>query len=66
MDGRGAFYLKGKIKGEYLLTAAADTTEQPFRDMFSNFARKDPRFLLRRLDHSLAARITNDTESNRS
>jgi len=50
VDGRGAFYLKGKIKGEYLLTAAADTREQPFRDLFSNFASKDPRYLLRRID----------------
>ncbi len=49
-DGRLAFYLKGKIKGEYLLTAAADTREQPLRDLFSNFASKDPRYLLRRLD----------------
>jgi outer membrane protein OmpA-like peptidoglycan-associated protein len=50
VDGRGAFYLKGKIKGEYLLTAAADTREQPFSDLFSNFASKDPRYLLRRID----------------
>lgn len=50
VDGRLAFYLKGMIKGEYLLTAAADTREQPFKDLFSNFASKDPRYLLRRLD----------------
>lgn len=50
VEGRGAFYLKGKIKGEYLLTAAADTREQPFSDLFSNFASKDPRYLLRRID----------------
>jgi hypothetical protein len=50
IDGRGAFYLKGKIKGEYLLTASADTREQPLKDLFSNFASKDPQFLLRRID----------------
>lgn len=50
IDGRGAFYLKGKIKGEYLLTASADTREQPFKDLFSNFQSKDPRYLLRRID----------------
>lgn len=50
VDGRGAFYLKGKIKGEWLLTAAADTREQPLKDLFSNFSEKDPRYLLRRID----------------
>lgn len=49
-DGRLAFYLKGKIKGETLLTASADTREQPLEDLFSNFNSKDPRYLLRRLD----------------
>lgn len=49
-DGRLAFYLKGKIKGETLLTASADTREQPVEDLFSNFNSKDPRYLLRRLD----------------
>lgn len=48
--GRLAFYLKGKIKGEYLLTAAADTTEDKFGDLFRNMDKKDPRRLLRRLD----------------
>lgn len=50
VDGRGAFYLKGKIKGEYLLTASADTREQPVEDMFRNFTAKDPRYLLKRID----------------
>jgi len=50
IDGRGAFYLKGKIKGEWLLTAAADTQEQPLEDLFSNFSSKDPRYLLRNID----------------
>jgi hypothetical protein len=50
VDGRGAFYLKGKVKGEYLLTASADTREQPLRDLFHNFQNKDPNYLLRRID----------------
>lgn len=50
VDGRGAFYLKGKIKGDWLLTAAADTREQPFKDLFTNFSSKDPRYLLRNID----------------
>jgi outer membrane protein OmpA-like peptidoglycan-associated protein len=50
VDGRGAFYLKGKVKGDYLLTASADTREQPLRDLFHNFQSKDPTYLLRRID----------------
>ena len=49
-DGRLAFYLKGKILGKYLLTASADTREQPLENLFSNFDSKDPSYLLRRID----------------
>ncbi len=48
--GRLAFYLKGKIKGKYLLTASADTQEGEIKDLFRNLDKKDPRSLLRRLD----------------
>ena len=48
--GRLAFYLKGKIKGEYLLTAAADTGDEELRNLFSNLDAKDPRSVLRRID----------------
>ncbi len=48
--GRLAFYLKGKIKGEYILTAAADTGEEELNSLFSNLDEKDPRSLLRRID----------------
>lgn len=48
--GRTAFYLKGKIKGEYLLTASADTTEDDLDNLFSNLDGKDAKQLLRRLD----------------
>ena len=50
VDGRLAFYLKGKILGKYLLTASADTREQPIKHLFSNFDSKDPTYLLRRID----------------
>ena len=48
--GRLAFYLKGKIKGKYLLTAAADTREEELENLFRNLDEKDPRSLLRRID----------------
>ncbi|MDR3390483.1 MAG: OmpA family protein [Sulfuriferula sp.] len=53
IDGRGAFYLKGKVKGEWLLTAAADTTEQPLNAVFSNFSSKNPYYLLRNIDPNM-------------
>ncbi|MCB1417672.1 MAG: TonB-dependent receptor [Notoacmeibacter sp.] len=48
--GRLAFYLKGKIKGEYLLTAAADTGEGKLSTLFKGLDEKDARSILRRLD----------------
>ncbi len=50
VNGRLAYYLKGKVQGDTLLTAAMDTRDQPIRHMFSNFDSKDPRYLLRNLD----------------
>ncbi len=50
VDGRLAFYLKGKIKGKYLITAQMDTGEADIKDMFKNIQRKDPRSLFRNLD----------------
>jgi hypothetical protein len=48
--GRLAFYLKGKIKGQYLLTAAADTGEGKIENLFTGFDAKDPKQFLRRID----------------
>lgn len=48
--GRIAFYLKGKVKGRYLITAALDTHEENVDQLLSNLDEKDPRQLLRRLD----------------
>ncbi|NKC00023.1 MAG: DUF11 domain-containing protein [Pseudomonadales bacterium] len=49
-EGRLAFYLKGKIKGKYLLTAQMDTREEQLDDLFSEIHKKDPQSLFRRLD----------------
>ncbi|MCK4867040.1 MAG: hypothetical protein KAT39_03240, partial [Alphaproteobacteria bacterium] len=50
VDGRVAFYVKGKMKGEWLLTASMDTGEDSVEDMFGTLDEKDPRRLLRRID----------------
>ena len=50
VNGRVAFYLKGKLQGDTLLTMSADTRDQPIRHLFSNFDSKDPSYLLRNLD----------------
>lgn len=48
--GRLAFYLKGKIQGKYLLTAAADTGDAELKNLFRGLDEKDPRSLLNRID----------------
>jgi hypothetical protein len=50
VTGRGAFYLKGKIRGRYLVTASMDTTEDDIDSLFSNLSKKDPQSILRRVD----------------
>lgn len=50
VDGRAAFYVKGRIKGEYLLTASMDTGEQDIDDVFSSLEDRDPRKLFRQID----------------
>jgi outer membrane protein OmpA-like peptidoglycan-associated protein len=50
IDGHVAFYYKGLIKGQWLLTAAADSQDQPLRNLFSNFASKNSEDLLLRID----------------
>ena len=53
LDARAAFFLKQPLGERWRLTASADTREQPVDQLFSNFARKDPRYLLRSLDPNL-------------
>lgn len=48
--GRAAFYLKGKIKGSWLLTAAADTGDGSVEDMLTGLDDRDPRSFLKRID----------------
>jgi hypothetical protein len=48
--GRAAFYVKGKIKGRYILTAAADTGEKNLKSMFKGLDEKDPQQFLKRID----------------
>lgn len=48
--GRAAFYAKGVTHGDVNITASVDTGETLIKDLFSNFDRKDPRQLLRRLN----------------
>lgn len=48
--GRAAFYLKGKIKGSWLLTAAADTGDGSVEDMLTGLDDRDPQSFLKRID----------------
>lgn len=48
--GRVAFYLKGKIKGNALLTAALDSGEEDLGNLLSNLDEKNPRSLIDRID----------------
>ncbi len=49
-DGRLAFYVNGKLREDWKVTASADTREGPVEDLFSNFVDKSPESLLRRID----------------
>ena len=48
--GRLAFYLKGKIKGSWLLTAAADTGDGSVENMFTGLDEQNPQSFLKRID----------------
>ena len=50
VDGRLAFYLKGKVQGKYLLTARLDTGTEDVSELFDDFNRQDPGSVFRRLD----------------
>ncbi len=50
LQGRLAFYTKGKFGEGWGLTASADTREGPLDDIFTNFLDKSPEALFRRLD----------------
>ena len=48
--GRLAFYLKGKIKGSWLLTAAADTGDGSVENMLKGLDEKNPQSFLKRIN----------------
>jgi len=48
--GRTAFYLKGKIKGKYLITASADSNSGSLSELLTGWGAKDPRSIVSRLD----------------
>jgi len=48
--GGVSFYLKGKVKGKYLLTAAANVEDGDWRNIFRNVTRRDPKKLLKKVD----------------
>ena len=50
VDGRFAFYAKGKLGEDWDMTASADTREGPIEDLFTNFMNKSPDALFRRID----------------
>lgn len=50
LEGRLGFYLKGKVKGKYLVTAQADTREREVSELFDGFWKADPQDIFRRLD----------------
>ena len=50
LDGRLAFYAKGKFANEATLTTSADTREGPLDELFTNFINKSPQALFRRID----------------
>ncbi|SOD54050.1 hypothetical protein [Pseudoxanthomonas wuyuanensis] len=52
-DGRLAFYGKAKLRGKYLVTAQADTTERDLEHLFDGFGQADPQDIFRRLDPDL-------------
>lgn len=64
ITGRGAFYAKGKVADDYLVTLSADTRERPIEDLFSNFTSKDPRFLLERIDADRAYPVYGDDSTS--
>lgn len=50
VDGRLAYFLRGRIKGKYLITSQLDTTEGDVSEIFQGLHRKNSEALFRRLD----------------
>ena len=65
-SGRLAFYLKGKVKGKYLVTAQLDTTEDELNELGDNIRAKDPTSIFRRLEPDQFYPIYGDDSTLRS
>jgi hypothetical protein len=50
LDGRFAFFTRGKFGDQWKLTASADTLEGPFSSLFGNFMDKTPDAMFRRIN----------------
>ena len=50
VDGRAAFYLKGRIQGKYLITASMDTGDGNLKDVGSRLGQRDNSSFYRNLD----------------
>ncbi|MGW8127863.1 MAG: hypothetical protein ACWGG5_06015 [Stenotrophomonas sp.] len=64
-DGRLAFYGKAKLRGRYLVTAQADTTERDLDRLFNGFGKADPQDIFRRLDPDLYYPVYGDDSNTR-
>ncbi|MEM7662364.1 MAG: SdrD B-like domain-containing protein [Pseudomonadota bacterium] len=60
VQGRFAFFYKGRFADWLDVTASADTGEEEFGDLFSNFDERDPRSFLRRIDPRLNQPVFGD------
>ena len=65
-SGRLAFYLKGKVKGKYLITAQLDTTEDELSELGDNVRAKDPTSIFRRLEPDQFYPVYGDDSTLRS
>jgi len=50
VDGRLAFYTRGRFQNGWSLKASADTREGPLEDLFNNFMNKSPDSVFRRIN----------------
>jgi len=65
-SGRVAFYLKGKVKGKYLVTAQLDTTEDDLDNIGDNLRAKDPTSIFRRLEDDQYYPVYGDDSTTKS
>ena len=62
--GRVAFYVKGKIKGKYILTASADSGEKKLGQMFQGWDSKSAQDALKRIDPNTYYPVYGDDSSS--